>query len=120
MNAFEKVITKQIEDLYNLNEQDVELFSKVTEDGNLIVDEQGIIAFRIYRLNSLFDHFDNVLKNEPPIKMIKFIDILITFINDKMSHLGGTDLDIMEKSGFYHIASKMRERFNELIKSFED
>jgi hypothetical protein len=114
MNVFEQLITKQIEDLYDLNEQDVEKFSHLNDDGELIVDEENIIVFRIYRLNALFDHFEVALKNEPPIKMIKFIDILITFINHKREQLGDSDMEILEKEGFLYIAMRMKLKFDEL------
>lgn len=114
MSNIENQLIEQIDDLYAMHETDVELFSVVTEDGSLHIDEQNLLLYRLMRVHALYEHFEDVLRKHEPTRMIKFIDILLTWIIERMNNLGDSELEELEKGGLVALTQKAKKRFDEI------
>lgn len=104
---------EQLEALYDVQESDLEVFSKIEEDGSLNIDWDSITILRVQRMTMLFKAIDSSFKNDTHLTMY-FMDKLLDWMIQKMDSLGSTENEQFEKYCLIRFARLMKERYDDI------
>lgn len=105
---------KQLEALYEVQESDLEIFSKIEEDGSLNIDWDSITILRAERMIMLFKAIDSSFKNDTHLTMF-FIDKVLDWIISKMGSLGNTESEQFEKYCLIRFTRLIKERYDDIL-----
>ena len=118
MNAKE-VLFKQLDGLYEVQEIDMELFSKIDEDGNLQIDEHGILIFRIHRMIQMFHSVWNDFGGQN-VQKAAFVNSLLAWIIERTNALEDCDGNRKERDGLAAFAMVLKFHFDMFIEEMKD
>jgi hypothetical protein len=104
---------KSFDELYDVHELDLDLFSTITEDGELIVKEEAMTVFRILRMKEMFDKIFS--EEECPYKKISFTDVFLDWILIQTRACGDSDIDTIVKISFHEVGKFMQEKVNKVL-----
>ena len=118
MNAKETLF-EELDGLYKVQEIDMELFSKIDEDGNLQIDEDGILIFRIHRMIQMFHNVWSDFDGQN-IQKAAFANSLLDWIIERTEALEDCDEHRKERDGLAAFAMVLKFHFDMLIKELND
>jgi len=118
MNA-KQILFKQLDGLYEVQEIDMELFSKIDENGNLQIDEDGILIFRIHRMIQMFHNVWSDFDGEN-IKKAAFVNSLLDWIIKRTEALEDCTKNIKERNGLAAFAMVLKFHFDMFINELKD
>ena len=118
MNAKETLF-EELDGLYKVQEIDMELFSKIDENGNLQIDEDGILIFRIHRMIQMFHSVWGDFGGDN-LKKAAFVSSLLDWIIERMEAIEDCDENRKERNGLAAFAMVLKFHFDMLIEEMND
>lgn len=118
MNAKE-ILFEQLDGLYEVQEIDMELFSKIDEDGSLQIDEHGILIFRIHRMIQMFHNVWSDFDGQN-VKKAAFVSSLLDWIIERTHALEDCDANRKERDGLGAFAMVLKFHFDIFVEQMKD
>jgi hypothetical protein len=111
---YKEMLFNQLDGLYAVQEIDMEFFSQVDEDGNLEIQEEQMVAFRVHRMLTMF-HTIYMGYDEKSLMRMKFLEAMLDWIIIKKNTLGHSDSDCIERKGLVAIAVVLKQYFDRFV-----
>lgn len=118
MNDKDKLL-KELDGLYAVQEIDMELFSEIDSDGNLQIEEDGILVFRIHRMIKMFHNVWSDFEGQN-VKKATFVSSLLDWIIERTHALEDCDANRKERDGLGAFAMVLKFHFNMFIEEMKD
>lgn len=118
MNDKDKLF-KELDGLYAVQEIDMELFSEIDSDGNLQIEEDGILVFRIHRMIKMFHTIWGNMDGQNTRKAV-FVNIILEWIICESNKTDDSLQGEKEKAGLSAFAMCIKFQFDMFVEQMED